>query len=87
MSKKSRRARPNFKAVPKTQNYVSGPPAVAPRPAIKPGIGPTAVKSPSNMAKPEPFIYLIPDLRNVCIVTAIVLLVLLIAWLIINPSG
>jgi hypothetical protein len=30
---------------------------------------------------------LITDLRNVGIVTAIVLFVLLIAWLIINPSG
>jgi hypothetical protein len=87
MSKKSRRARPNFKAVPKTQNYVPGTPAVAPRPVIKPNMGPTAVRSPANTAKPQSFAYLITDLRNVGIVTAIVLFVLLIAWLIINPSG
>jgi hypothetical protein len=82
MSKKSRRSRPNFKAVPKTQNYVPGTPAVAPRPVIKPNMGPTAVRSPANTAKPQSF-----ALRNVGIVTAIVLFVLLIAWLIINPSG
>jgi hypothetical protein len=87
MSKKSRRARPNFKAVPKTQNYIPGTPAVAARPVIKPSYVPSAIKSPSNTVKPESFAHLIPDLRNIGIVTVIVLFVLLIAWFMINPSG
>jgi hypothetical protein len=81
MSKKTRRARANFRAVPKIQASVQATPVVPARPTIAPRIIPAAVKSPANTVKPELYTYLIPDLRNIGIVTAIVLLVLLIAWL------
>lgn len=84
MSKKSRRARAKFRAVVGKQDSSLRDNVKLTKPIIEPRVKAYSVRSPDISAKDSLHEYIIPDLRNIGIISGALFILLIILWWVIK---